>query len=117
MEVKKRLARTITADFYGEEAAQSADENWARMFQQKRPQKIGRGSITFADVAGQKHIAADSSVKAAGASGLAASGAEANRKIAEKAVKLDGEPAAAAIISVQPCPPHRRSPRQASQVV
>ncbi|MGB0064583.1 MAG: tyrosine--tRNA ligase [Terracidiphilus sp.] len=35
MEVKKRLARTITAGFHGEVAAQSADENWARMFQQK----------------------------------------------------------------------------------
>src|SRR5262249_16118450 len=35
MEVKKQLARTITAGFHGEAAAQSADENWARMFQQK----------------------------------------------------------------------------------
>src|ERR1017187_6203802 len=35
MDVKKRLARTITADFHGEAAAQIADENWAKMFQQK----------------------------------------------------------------------------------
>ena len=35
MEVKKRLARTIVAGFHGEAAALSADENWARMFQQK----------------------------------------------------------------------------------
>ena len=35
MEVKKRLARTITAGFHGEEAALVADENWAKMFQQK----------------------------------------------------------------------------------
>jgi tyrosyl-tRNA synthetase len=35
METKKRLARTITAGFHGEAAAQHADENWARMFQQK----------------------------------------------------------------------------------
>ena len=35
MDVKKRLARTITAGFHGEAAAESADENWARMFQQK----------------------------------------------------------------------------------
>jgi tyrosyl-tRNA synthetase len=35
MEAKKRLARTITAGFHGEAAARSADENWARMFQQK----------------------------------------------------------------------------------
>jgi tyrosyl-tRNA synthetase len=35
MEIKKRLARTITAGFHGEAAAAGADENWARMFQQK----------------------------------------------------------------------------------
>jgi len=35
MEVKKRLARTIVAGFHGDAAAQSADENWARMFQKK----------------------------------------------------------------------------------
>jgi tyrosyl-tRNA synthetase len=35
MEIKKRLARTIATGFHGEAAAASADENWARMFQQK----------------------------------------------------------------------------------
>jgi len=35
MEAKKRLARTITAGFHGAAAAQEADENWAKMFQQK----------------------------------------------------------------------------------
>ncbi len=35
MEVKKRLARSITAGFHGADAAVSADENWAKMFQQK----------------------------------------------------------------------------------
>jgi tyrosyl-tRNA synthetase len=35
MEAKKRLAQTITSGFHGEGAAASADENWARMFQQK----------------------------------------------------------------------------------
>jgi tyrosyl-tRNA synthetase len=93
MEVKKRLARNIIAGFHGEEAAQSADENWARMFQQKgESENLSEVSISYADVAGAEpnqirlpkllvHL------------GLAASGAEANRKIAEKAVKLDGETA------------------------
>src|ERR1035437_4392472 len=36
--------------------------------------------------------------------GLAASGAEANRKIAEKAVKLDGEPAAGNLVSIATLP-------------
>ncbi len=35
METKKRLARTIVGGFHGEAVARSADENWARMFQQK----------------------------------------------------------------------------------
>lgn len=35
MKIKKLLARTIVTDFHGEEAARVADENWAKMFQQK----------------------------------------------------------------------------------
>ena len=91
METKKKLARTITAGFHGETAAKSADENWARMFQQKGEQRgPGRGCVAYADVAGPE----PSQIrlpKLLVAMGLAASGAEANRKIAEKAVKLDGE--------------------------
>jgi tyrosyl-tRNA synthetase len=93
MEAKKSLARTITADFHGEAAAMSADENWARMFQQKsESEDLEEVAIAYADVAGPEpsqirlpkllvHL------------GLAASATEANRKIAEKAVKLDGEAA------------------------
>ena len=93
MEAKKRLARTIVAGFHGEAAAQSADENWARMFQQKETaEDLEEVVVPFGDVAGPEpnqvrlpkllfHL------------GLAASGAEATRKIAEKAVKIDGEPA------------------------
>src|SRR5271169_2967922 len=35
MEVKKLLARTIVAGFHSEEAAKEADQNWARLFQQR----------------------------------------------------------------------------------
>jgi len=34
MDTKKRLARTIVADFHSAEEAQRADENWAKQFQQ-----------------------------------------------------------------------------------
>ena len=100
MEAKKRLARTITAGFHGEEAAVSADENWARMFQQKETaEDLEEVAVVWADVAGAEagqirlpkllvHL------------GLAASGAEANRKIAEKAVKLNGETAAGSAVTV-----------------
>jgi tyrosyl-tRNA synthetase len=104
MEAKKSLARTIVAGFHGEDAAQAADENWARMFQQKEASEdLEEVAVTYADVAGPEpnqirlpkllvHL------------GLASSGAEANRKIAEKAVKIDGEPASNALISIAALP-------------
>ena len=104
MEAKKRLARTITTDFHGEAAAQSAGENWARMFQQKETaEDLEEVAVAFADVAGPepKQIRLP---KLLVQMGLASSGAEANRKIAEKAVKLDGESAASAHISVAALP-------------
>jgi tyrosyl-tRNA synthetase len=91
MEVKKRLARTIVGGFHGEAAAASADENWARMFQQNETaEDLEEVAIAFASVAGQeaKQIRVP---KLLVQMGLAASNAEANRKIGEKAVKLDGE--------------------------
>jgi tyrosyl-tRNA synthetase len=104
MEAKKRLARTIVAGFHGEEAAASADENWAKMFQQKETaEDLEEVNVAYADVAGPESSEAPSQIrlpKLLVQLGLAASGAEANRKIAEKAVKLDGEPAPGAIIPV-----------------
>jgi len=91
METKKRLARTIVADFHGEAAAQSADENWARMFQQKETaEDLEEVAIAYASVAGTETNQIRLP-KLLVAMGLAASGAEANRKIAEKAVRVDGD--------------------------
>jgi len=104
MEAKKRLARSITASFHGEEAAKTADENWAKMFQQKETaEDLEEVAVAFADVAGAEPLQLRLP-KLLVALGLAASNAEANRKIAEKAVKLDGEPAAGAHISVTALP-------------
>jgi tyrosyl-tRNA synthetase len=104
MEVKKRLARTITAGFHGEAAAAAADENWARMFQQKETaEDLEEVSIRHADIAGPEPNQIRLP-KLLVQMGLAASGAEANRKIAEKAVKLDGEVAESVLISVSALP-------------
>jgi tyrosyl-tRNA synthetase len=104
MEAKKRLARSITADFHGQEAAQSADENWARMFQQKETAgDLEEVAVAFADVAGPEPNQIRLP-KLLVRLGLAASGAEANRKIAEKAVKLDGEAADGVLISLGALP-------------
>jgi tyrosyl-tRNA synthetase len=90
MEAKKRLARTITAGFHGEAAAQSADENWARMFQQKETaEDLEEVAISFAVVSDSQGFL--QIPKLLVQMGLAASNTEANRKIAEKAVKLDGD--------------------------
>lgn len=91
MAVKKRLARTITAGFHGEAAALSAEENWARMFQQKETaENLEEVVVAYSAVAATeaKQIRLP---KLLVQMGLATSGAEANRKISEKAVKVDGE--------------------------
>jgi tyrosyl-tRNA synthetase len=104
MDVKKRLARTITAGFHGEPAAQSADENWAQMFQQKaESEDLEEVSVAYADVAGPEPNQIRLP-KLLVQMGLAASGAEASRKIAEKAVKLDGEVAENVLVPLAALP-------------
>jgi tyrosyl-tRNA synthetase len=91
MAVKKLLARTIVTGFHGEEAARVADENWARMFQQEEAgEDLEEVQVAWASVAGQEPNQIRLP-KLLVALGLAASGAEANRKIAERAVRVDGE--------------------------
>jgi tyrosyl-tRNA synthetase len=104
MEAKKILARTITAGFHGEAAAESAGENWARMFQQKETaEDLEEVMVAYVDVS-----SADATQirlpKLLVALGLAASGTEANRKIAEKAVKVDGEVVDGAVIRAATLP-------------
>jgi tyrosyl-tRNA synthetase len=108
MEAKKRLARMIVAGFHGEDAAQNADENWARMFQQKEAaEDLEEVSIAYADLVGSSGAPGALQIrlpKLLLQLGLAASGAEASRKIAEKAVKLDGETALNALIPLAGLP-------------
>jgi tyrosyl-tRNA synthetase len=104
MDVKKRLARTIVSDFHGAQAAASADENWARMFQQKETaEDLEEVQVAFADVAGAEPNQIRLP-KLLVALGLAASGAEANRKIAEKAVKLEGDVATSNLVMIGSVP-------------
>ena len=82
----------LLRDFHGEAAAESADENWARMFQQKgEPQTISEEVADSLTRTSRPGAEPDSPAQAAGADRAGASGAEASRKIAEGAVKLDGE--------------------------
>jgi len=108
MEIKKRLAHSIASGFHGEAAANHAAENWARMFQQKaESEDLDEVHAAYADVAGPP--GADGGVqirlpKLLVQMGLAASGAEANRKISEHAVKLDGAVASSPVISLASLP-------------
>ncbi len=108
MEAKKRLARGIVADFHSQEEAARADENWARMFQQKSASEdLEEVALAYADLVGPSGLPGLLAVrlpKLLVQLGLAASGAEASRKIAEKAVKLDGETATQALISLEKLP-------------
>lgn len=108
MEAKKRLARTITAGFHGEAAAQIADENWARMFQQKETaEDLEEVTIAYADLVGPSGAPGALAIRLPRLLiqlGLATSGAEASRKIAENAVKLDGEAVTNALIPLSALP-------------
>ena len=100
MQAKRDLARTITADFHTPELATRAEENWSKQFQQ------GGVSEDLEEV-----IIAQSEIAAAEPDsirvpkllvhvGLCASNSEATRKLAEGAVKIDGEPHKEAIYSL-----------------
>jgi len=104
METKKRLARTIVAGFHGEAAAASADENWARMFQQKgESEDLEEVNIEFTEI--DAHSQGDVRLsKLLVLLGLASSIAEANRKISEKAVKIDGEVATTPLVHLSKLP-------------
>ena len=92
MEAKKRLARTIVAGFHSEEAAQTADENWARQFQQKSDDVEGLEEVRVAatdlgrDMDGRVRLS-----RLLTTIGLAASATEADRKVKEGAVRINGE--------------------------
>jgi tyrosyl-tRNA synthetase len=90
MTMKKDLARLIVTDFHSAEAAAKAAEDWAKQFQKDEvPQEVETVSVPFAEVASNDGNAvrlAKLLLKA----GLAASSSEADRKIKEGAVSVDG---------------------------
>jgi len=91
MQAKRDLARTITADFHTPDLAAHAEENWSKQFQQGGvSDDIEEIAIPLAAIA-----AAEPNTirvpKLLVHLGLTSSNAEATRKLAEGAVKIDGE--------------------------
>jgi tyrosyl-tRNA synthetase len=85
-DVKFELAKEIVGRFHGVEAAERAQTEFIARFSQKSlPTDLPLQAIISADPAGETLVAA---LKAAG---LASSNSEAVRKLAEGAVRVDGE--------------------------
>ncbi|HZI72418.1 MAG TPA: tyrosine--tRNA ligase, partial [Gemmatimonadales bacterium] len=86
MEAKKRLARTITAMYHGEEGAAAGEAHFARVVQSKEaPENIEEVRIPTG--AAQEPL-----WKVLARAGLVASGSEGRRMIQQGAVELDGRP-------------------------
>ncbi len=92
MEAKKRLARTIVAGFHSPEAAQRADENWAKQFQRdETPEDLEEVEVTAADLGWTRESGTVRLDKLLLRLGLADSASDATRKTKQGAVRLDGE--------------------------
>jgi tyrosyl-tRNA synthetase len=91
MILKKRLARTIVADFHGEEAALRADEGWAKQFQRdETPEDVEEVEVAAGELgwsAEQPSMRAD---KLLVKIGLAESASDATRKVKQGAVRVGG---------------------------
>ena len=91
MQAKRDLARTITADFHTPELAAHAEENWSKQFQQGGvSDDIEEIVIPRWEIAGPDLLIIKVP-KLLVHLGLASSNAEATRKLAEGAVKIEGE--------------------------
>lgn len=92
MLVKKHLARTITAGFHSDDAAEVAAEAWATQFQQRGVSEAA--PVVGVSAASEGLLSPEGDVrvpKLLVLAGLAASTGEATRKLAENAVSVAGE--------------------------
>jgi tyrosyl-tRNA synthetase len=93
MQLKKDLARKIVTDFHSTEAAQRAEEDWAKQFQRDEvPEDIEQVKVSYDDVAaGGNHADAVRLDKLLARAGLASSVSDGLRKIKQNAVRIDNE--------------------------
>jgi tyrosyl-tRNA synthetase len=102
MEVKKRLARTIVADFHSAEDARKADENWAKQFQRgETPEDLEQVQVRYADISSGPVIRLDKLLVRAG---LAPSVTEAARLIKQGSLRIAGHPVEDTHISTKALP-------------
>ncbi|MHB1794156.1 MAG: tyrosine--tRNA ligase [Acidobacteriaceae bacterium] len=105
MEAKKRLARTIVADFHSEAAALQSDEDWAKQFQRKEmpanAEEVHVDKLDLDWIAQTRNIRAS---KLLVLCGLAESRTDADRKLKSSAVVIDGATHSAAWLQVESMP-------------
>src|SRR5947207_4035589 len=105
MQAKKDLAARIIKDFHSPDAAAKAADDWAKQFQKDEvPESIEEAAIPAAAVLaepgasnGSHAVRVDKVLKE---SGLAASRTEAERKIKEGAVTIDGKAVTGPVLNV-----------------
>jgi tyrosyl-tRNA synthetase len=105
MQAKKDLASRIVADFHSADAAKRAGDDWAKQFQKdEAPESVDEAAIPAAAVLaepgsanGHRVVRLDKLLKEAG---LASSRTEAERKIKEGAVTIDGKATAGPVVDV-----------------
>src|SRR5437588_959922 len=95
MQLKKALARRIVQDFYSEQAAHQAEENWAKQFQKAEvPDDVETVEVNYAEIAAQEpasdHHRPVKLDKLLLRAGLADSASDGQRKIKQGAVKING---------------------------
>lgn len=95
MDAKKRLARTIAAQYHGDEAAGAADARFARVHQQRDvPEDVDEVTLSVGGGALPGAVVSAGTTspvwKVLREAGLVASGAEARRMVEQSAVEVDG---------------------------
>lgn len=90
MEAKKRLARTITAQYHGEPAAAAAEAHFTNVFQQRRDPENAEEVRVVAGALGASGGKVQL-VKLLVATGFVSSNSEARRMIQQGAVEIDGD--------------------------
>jgi tyrosyl-tRNA synthetase len=98
MDVKKRLARDVITQFHGEDAAQDADREWARVYSgHEEPARVDEFRLPLSRPS-ESDLSEHSDgswrwsiVKILVRAGLASSNSEARRLLRANAVEIDGE--------------------------
>ena len=105
MEAKKRLARTIVADFHGEAAAAEADTGWAQQFQKDElPEGLEEVAVSAAELGWTEAAPGVRLDKLLVRLGMAESATDANRKVKQGAVRVEGSVVNSPHLEVGPLP-------------